>query len=54
MKQIKIDDVISRREQKQILTVCAANRVEKKREINKAWKINRLEIRFSLRDPKSF
>lgn len=46
MKQVTINDVIPIVEQKGILAVCAANRIEKKHEIHKKWKISRFEVSF--------
>lgn len=50
----KIDDVIPVNEQKGILAVCAANRLEKKREIHKEWKTSYLKITFHWGDPNAF
>jgi len=45
-------EILSRAEQRGILAICALNKLEKKRQIDKSIKIGRLTIRFNWRSSK--
>ena len=52
IKQLNVSHVLSSKEQNGILAICALNKLEKKRKIDKNIKIGRLTIRFNWRSSK--